>query len=43
MIGEGRSLQEIKKSLRLPEYQYWSGGQERPDTNIEAAYRHLKK
>jgi cyclase len=27
MIGEGRSLQEIKKSLRLPEYQHWSGGQ----------------
>jgi cyclase len=43
MIGEGRSLQEIKKSLRLPEYQHWSGGQERLDTNIEAAYRHLKK
>jgi hypothetical protein len=37
MIGEGPSLEEPKRSLRLPEYQHWSGGQERLDTNIEAA------
>jgi glyoxylase-like metal-dependent hydrolase (beta-lactamase superfamily II) len=43
MIAEGKSLDEIKATLRLPEYQSWSGGKERLDTNIEAAYRALKK
>jgi hypothetical protein len=43
MITEGKSLDEIKTSLRLPEYQSWSGGKERLDTNIEAAYRAIKK
>ena len=43
MITEGKSLDEIKASLRLPEYQSWSGGKERLDTNIEAAYRAIKK
>ena len=39
MIVEGRSLEETKKSLRLPKYQHWSDDKERQDTNIEAAYR----
>ena len=43
MITEGKSLDEIKGSLRLPEYQSWSGGKERLDTNLEAAYRAIKK
>ena len=43
MIAEGKSLDEIKASLRLPEYQSWSGGKPRLDTNIEAAYRAIKK
>ena len=43
MMAEGKSLDEIKASLRLPEYQSWSGGKERLDTNIEAAYRAIKK
>ena len=43
MITEGKSLDEIKASLRLPEYQGWSGGKQRLDTNIEAAYRAIKK
>jgi len=43
MITEGKSLDEIKASLRLPEYQSWSGGKERLDSNIEAAYRAIKK
>jgi cyclase len=42
MMSEGKSLDEIKASLRLPEYQ-WSGGKRRLDTNIEAAYRSIKK
>jgi cyclase len=42
MITEGKSLDEIKANLRLPEYQSWSGGKERLDTNIEAAYRAKK-
>jgi len=43
MITEGKALDEIKASLRLPEYQSWSGGKERLDTNIEAAYRAIQK
>lgn len=43
MIAEGKSLDEIKAGLRLAEYQSWSGGKERLDTNIEAAYRAIKK
>ncbi len=43
MITEGKPLNEIKANLRLPEYQSWSGGKERLDTNIEAAYRAIKK
>ena len=42
-MAQGKSLDEIKMELRLPEYQNWSGGKERLDTNIEAAYRALKK
>jgi len=42
-MAQGKSLDEIKVELRLPEYQNWSGGKERLDTNIEAAYRALKK
>jgi len=43
MMAEGKSLDEIKANLRLPEYQSWSGGKERLDTNIEAAHRAIKK
>jgi cyclase len=43
MITEGKPLDEIKANLRLPEHQSWSGGKERLDTNIEAAYRAIKK
>ena len=43
LVADGKSLDEIKKSLRLAEYQGWSGGRQRLDTNIEAAYRALKK
>ena len=43
MTAEGKSLNEIETGLHMPEYQSWSGGKERLDTNIEAAYRALKK
>ena len=43
LMAEGKSLDEITKNLRMPEYQSWSGGKERLDTNIAAAYRALKK
>lgn len=42
-LAQGKSLEEIKKNPDLPEYKTWSGGQSRLDTNIEAAYRSLKK
>jgi hypothetical protein len=43
LVLEGKSLDSIKKDLRMPEYDGWSGGKERLDTNIEAAYRAVKK
>jgi cyclase len=43
MMAEGKSLDEIKANLRLSEYESWSGGKPRLDTNIEAAYRAIKK
>jgi hypothetical protein len=42
-IAQGKSLDEIKKDPGLPEYTNWTGGKARLDTNIEAAYRELKK
>jgi cyclase len=42
-MAQGKYLDDIKKELRLPEYQSWTGGKPRLDTNIEAAYRALKK
>ena len=42
-IAQGKSLDEIKKDPGLPEYQSWTGGKSRLDTNVEAAYRALKK
>ncbi len=42
-IAQGKSLEEIKKNPDLSEYKSWSGGKPRLDTNIEAAYRVLKK
>ena len=41
-IAQGKSVEEIKKEPALSEYKSWSGGKERLDTNIEAAYRALK-
>jgi cyclase len=38
MAKEGKSLEVIKKELRMPETDDWSS-KERIDTNIEAAYR----
>ena len=38
MVREGKSLDQIKRELRMPEYASWSY-QERMPTNIEAAYR----
>lgn len=43
LVSQGKSLDEVKKELRLPEYQSWSGGKERLDTNVAAAFRALKK
>ncbi len=42
-MAQGKSLEEIKKNPDLPEYKSWTGGKPRLDTNIEAAYRALKK
>ncbi|MBI2347956.1 MAG: MBL fold metallo-hydrolase [Deltaproteobacteria bacterium] len=42
MAREGRSLDQIKKELRMPEYDDWAS-KERFGTNIEAAYRAVKK
>ena len=38
MVKAGKSLDDIKKEVRMPEYASW-GSQDRFPTNIEAAYR----
>lgn len=41
MAREGKSLDEIKKELKMPEYDEWQGKDRFPN-NIEAAYRAVK-
>ena len=38
MVREGKSLEQIKQELRMPEYEHWTN-QNRMPGNIEAAYR----
>ena len=42
MVREGKSIDQIKKELRMPEYDDWAG-KERFPNNVEAAYRAVKK
>ena len=41
LAGEGKSLDEIKKELKMPEYDHWAT-KERFPTNVEAAYKVVK-
>jgi len=41
MVREGKSLDEIKKELRMPEYDSWAS-KDRMPSNIEAAYKVVK-
>jgi cyclase len=42
MAANGKSLDEIKKELKMPEYADWSG-QDRLPVNIDAAYKSVMK
>ena len=42
MAAQGKSLDEIKKELKMPEYNAWQG-QDRLAVNIEQAYKSVKK
>jgi cyclase len=42
MAAQGKSLDEIKKELKMPEYADWSG-QDRLGVNIDVAYKSVKK
>jgi cyclase len=42
MAAQGKSLAEIKKELKMPEYADWSG-QDRLGVNIDVAYKSVKK
>jgi cyclase len=42
MTAQGKSLNDIKKELKMPEYADWRG-QDRLGVNIDAAYRSVKK
>jgi cyclase len=42
MAGKGKTLDEIKKELKMPEYADWSG-QDRLGVNIDVAYKSVKK
>ena len=41
LAREGKSLDQIRKEVRMPEYEHWAA-QERFPTNVEAAYRAVK-
>ena len=41
MVKEGKSLDQIKQELRMPEYDSWVA-KERLQDNIAAAYRTVK-
>ncbi|HMH17489.1 MAG TPA: MBL fold metallo-hydrolase [Burkholderiales bacterium] len=41
MVKEGKSLDQIKKDLRMPEYDHWAA-KERFPTNVDAAYKAVK-
>lgn len=41
MVKEGKSLDQIKKEVRMPEYDHWAT-KERFPTNIESAYKAVK-
>jgi cyclase len=41
MVQAGKSLDEIKKELKMPEYDHWAS-KERFPTNVEAAYKAVK-
>jgi cyclase len=41
MVKEGKSLDEIKKTVKMPEYDHWAT-KERFPTNVEAAYKAVK-
>ena len=41
LAKEGKSLDQIKKEVRMPEYENWAA-QERFPTNVEAAYKAVK-
>jgi cyclase len=42
MVAQGKSLDEIKKELKMPEYADWAG-QDRLGLYIDAAYKSIKK
>jgi asparagine synthetase A len=41
MVKEGKSLEQIQKEVRMPEYDHWAT-KERFPTNVEAAYKAVK-
>lgn len=41
LVKEGKSLDEIKKEVKMPEYSHWAS-QERFPANVEAAYKAVK-
>jgi hypothetical protein len=42
MAAQGKSLDEIKKELKMPEYADWAGQNNLPQ-NITVAYESIKK
>jgi hypothetical protein len=42
LAAQGKTLDEIKKEVKMPEYKDWRG-QDRLEVNIEAVYKSVKK
>jgi hypothetical protein len=41
MVKDGKSLDEIKRELKMPEYEHWAS-KDRFPSNVEAAYKMVK-
>jgi len=42
LVREGKSLEEIKKAVRMPKYQSWAGYQQMIALNVEGMVRMIQ-
>jgi hypothetical protein len=42
LAREGRSLEDVKRAVRLPKYERWANYQQWFPLNVEGMYRHVQ-